>query len=92
MDITSVIIIHIGKTQVIFFMKNLSIRTDIAKRVIDELGGIKSVNEIFPDLSQPSISFWKVRGIPIEKERYLRVVCPELDVWKQYPFKVGSRK
>ena len=76
----------------VIFMKNLSIRTEIAKRVIDELGGIKSVNGIFPDLSQPSISFWKIRGIPIEKERYLRVVFPELNVWKKYPFKAGSRK
>lgn len=73
-------------------MKNLTVRKDIAIQVIDELGGIKNVNSIFPDLSQPSISFWKSRGIPVDKERYLRAVFPDLAVWKKYPFKAGSQK
>lgn len=73
-------------------MRDKKLRTEIAKAVIDELGGIKNVNSIFPDLSQPSISFWKSRGIPVEKERYLRAVFPDLSVWKKYPFKAGSQK
>lgn len=70
-------------------MRDKKLRTEIAKAVIDELGGIKAVMQIFPDISQPAISFWKIRGLPVEKERYLRSTYPNLSIWSKYEFKAG---
>lgn len=72
-------------------MKNKNeIRCLMGKAVIEELGGVKAVLQIFPDLSQPSISQWKIRGLPVDKERYLRVLRPDLQTWKDYEFKAGA--
>ena len=60
-------------------------KKDLAKKVLFELGGAKEAQKIFPDVSSASIYFWKSRGIPIDKERYLRAKFPELRVWKDFP-------
>ena len=60
-------------------------KKDLAKKVLFELGGAKEVQKVFPDVSIASIYFWKSRGIPVDKERYLRAKFPELQAWKGFP-------
>lgn len=57
----------------------------LAKKVLFELGGAKEVQKVFPDVSIASIYFWKSRGIPVDKERYLRAKFPDLLAWKDFP-------
>lgn len=72
-------------------MKDKETRKRIAALAIAELGGVKKVNAIFPDVSQASISFWKIRGIPVDKERFLRAAYPSLSVWKDYFFQTPQQ-
>jgi hypothetical protein len=65
--------------------RNPASKKDLAKKVLIELGGAKEAQKVFPDVSLASIYFWRSRGIPIDKERYLRAKFPELQAWKDFP-------
>lgn len=65
--------------------RDLFSKKELAKKVLSELGGVKQVQKVIPDVSLASIYFWKSRGIPIDKERYLRAKFPDLQAWKEYP-------
>lgn len=47
-----------------------------AIRVIDAFGGVGTVARIC-GIKQPSVSGWKVHGIPQAREQYLRLLRPE---------------
>lgn len=47
------------------------------EKIISELGGTYAVARIF-DIRPPSVTRWKVRGIPRARRMYLEVVYPEL--------------
>ncbi len=70
-------------------MKDQRIRIEMAKEAIVELGGATEVNKLIPDVSRSSIHLWKLRGIPVDKERFLRASQPDLNVWKRYPYRCG---
>ena len=65
--------------------RNPASKKDLAKKVLIERGGAKEAQKVFPDVSLASIYFWRSRGIPIDKERYLRAKFPELQAWKDFP-------
>ena len=47
------------------------------EKIISALGGTYAVASIF-DIRPPSVTRWKVRGIPPARRMYLEVVYPEL--------------
>lgn len=67
------------------FTRDPASKKDLARKVLFELGGAKEIQKVFPDVSIASIYFWKSRGIPVDKERYLREKFPELQTWKDFP-------
>lgn len=50
-------------------------KTDLAVRVIEELGGTAQVAALC-GVKAPSVSEWKRRGIPQAREQYLRLLRP----------------
>ncbi len=46
-------------------------------KIIDALGGTTKVAAIF-NLKKPSISKWRITGIPDSRKMYLKVVYPHL--------------
>lgn len=48
----------------------------LANHVIDALGGTKAVSVIC-QVRQPSVSEWRVNGLPKAREQYLRLRNPE---------------
>lgn len=73
-------------------MENKEIRIEMAKSVIAELGGYKAVRRIFPDISNAAICAWKARGLPVERERFLRATYPYLRIFSKYAFRCGAPK
>jgi hypothetical protein len=66
-------------------MKNIEIRKEIGRRLIEELGGIKEVNACLPrPITQPSISNFALKGLPASREEYFRVTRPDLKVWRDF--------
>ena len=53
-----------------------------ASQIIDALGGTRKVAEIC-EVRAPSVSEWRVKGIPKARLMYLRVLFP--DVFKDQP-------
>lgn len=70
-------------------MKDQKIRIAMAIDVINEIGGVAAVNRLFPDVSRSSIHLWKLRGIPVDKERFLRSSYPHLKVWEKFSYRSG---
>lgn len=56
-------------------------RTELARHVIDRLGGVSAVAKLC-GIKQPSVSGWKRHGIPQAREQYLRLLRPE--AFKKY--------
>jgi len=51
-------------------------KAQVARQVIDALGGPVAVARIC-GVTQPSVSGWKVHGLPQAREMYLRLLRPE---------------
>lgn len=53
---------------------------DIARAVIDELGGTEKFKSL-TDYSEARISQFRSNGLPIWLEKYLRLKHPDLKAW-----------
>lgn len=71
---------------------DIETRKQMAISLIDELGGTKKVSDLFPEITYEAVCMWRLRGLPIAKEKYLRLAFPYLSVWQKYKFGEGFYK
>lgn len=56
--------------------------TDLAKRVIEELGGVSVVARLCK-IAPSSVCLWKETGLPQAREMFFRVAYPNLKAWTE---------